>query len=303
MAPQKRNKAIPNDDPIMWEVDDDENKSTKVERRSKKKVDKGDELMNQFTQKDNDDCCGKKDSGMTREEQKAFNKFHYGEIDSDNDDGETEMNAAAGMRKRSKKDKGGLFGGIKPTHLLLMFLMVGSAFIPMIIMGAEVVAPYVSQVLPDFTPMMVNLGLAATPKRRLVSFYEKHNPDKMEEVDKILLKYAGDYGKMVKKLESKYHDYGYFLKWEEDGSVAELQKKTYEYMQVTGAKYYTKYVPYPLRRGLLNIYTNVLTITKKIYKQLDKWTNPKMNVPKGAKSGAGNTRKSRRERNFENRDN
>jgi hypothetical protein len=30
----------------------------------------------------------------------------------------------------------------------------------------------------------------------------------MDEVEKILKKYAGDYKSMTKKLESKYNDYG-----------------------------------------------------------------------------------------------
>ena len=49
-----------------------------------------------------------------------------------------------------------------------------------------------------------------------MSFYEKHDPTKLEEVPKIMAKYYGDYPKLVKRLERRYQDYGYFQNWEQD---------------------------------------------------------------------------------------
>jgi len=58
-------------------------------------------------------------------------------------------------------------------------------------------------------------GIGSTPKKRVVTFYEKHAPEKIHEVDSIVSKYYGDYKTLTKKLERKYQDYGYFVGWEQ----------------------------------------------------------------------------------------
>ena len=87
--------------------------------------------------------------------------------------------------------------------------------------------------MPNFNlaPTMVSLGLMQTPKKRLVDFYQKHNQtDKLADdlVDATIMKYAGDYPTLIKKLERKYQDYGYFIGWEQEGGLADVQKKTYQ---------------------------------------------------------------------------
>ena len=60
----------------------------------------------------------------------------------------------------------------------------------------------------------------------LTKFYKKHAPDKgAEAVDSAIAKYSGDYEKMVKILEAKYGDYGFFLEWEKDSDMRAIMKK------------------------------------------------------------------------------
>ena len=66
------------------------------------------------------------------------------------------------------------------------------------------------------------LGVGATPKKRVLSFYEKHDPEKFDDIPKIMAKYYGDYPKLVKRLERRYQDYGYFKDWEQDEAPMKL---------------------------------------------------------------------------------
>jgi hypothetical protein len=72
MAPSRRNKKN-GDDPIMWEVDDNSGNDP-LGTSSGGKVDKGDELMKNFTKgkKGNEE---EDQSKMTPQQRKEFNKF------------------------------------------------------------------------------------------------------------------------------------------------------------------------------------------------------------------------------------
>jgi hypothetical protein len=70
--------------------------------------------------------------------------------------------------------------------MLLFFLLVGSAAIPAVVMLGDLVSPYVGKIIPDMSPLAVKFGLTPTPKRRLTSFYEKHNPDKVSVFHMLL---------------------------------------------------------------------------------------------------------------------
>ena len=94
----------------------------------------------------------------------------------------------------------------------------------------------------NLAPAMVSLGLMSTPQKRLIEFYNKHNQtDKLEEeqMNAIIMKYAGDYDTMIKKLERKYQDYGYFIGWEKEGGIVDVQEKTYQVSNNRRWKYNT----------------------------------------------------------------
>jgi len=135
-------------------------------------------------------------------------------------------------------------------------------------------------------------------------FYEKHNPEKMSDVEVIFQKYAGDYKTMTRKLESKYQDHGFFLGWEQDGGLADAQAKTYKFVAEVGGKYYQKYMPWQIRQGVLTLKIKAEYYWKKAYKQVDKWTTPAKPKTSGGSSAKGSSSKgkSRRERNSQARD-
>jgi hypothetical protein len=97
----------------------------------------------------------------------------------------------------------------------------------------------------NLAPAMVSLGLMSTPQKRLIEFYNKHNQtDKLEEeqMNAIIMKYAGDYDTMIKKLERKYQDYGYFIGWEKEGGIVDVQEKTYQVSNNRRWKYNTGFL-------------------------------------------------------------
>lgn len=66
----------------------------------------------------------------------------------------------------------------------------------------------------------------------------------VSDVEDLVLKYAGDYPNLVKKLEAKYHDYGFFIGWDREGDFQSMQKETYQWVSSQANKYYQRYVPW-----------------------------------------------------------
>merc|ERR1712008_445356 len=103
----------------------------------------------------------------------------------------------------------------------------------------------------------------AVPKKRVMSFYEKHDPTKFNEVPTILSKYYGDYPQLVKKLERKYQDYGYFLGCEEDEApfvlVREQLRDTYT---LWINSYWNVYAPQQAKTAARNIRYNLTSCTR-----------------------------------------
>ena len=106
-------------------------------------------------------------------------------------------------------------GGIKTLPLVMLIMLTGTTVIPALLYMGDYFSAFIQK-----NHIMGNLGqrlgIGPSPKKRVISFYEKHDPEKMGEVNNILSKYYGDYPKLVKRLERKYGDYGYFLNWESD---------------------------------------------------------------------------------------
>jgi hypothetical protein len=180
---------------------------------------------------------------------------------------------------------GGASKGIKSTPLILLIMMVGTTLLPALIFASD----YLGNFLAKNNVMGAvgfRLGIGQTPKKRVLSFYEKHDPAKIEEVPKILSKYYGDYPKLIKSLERKYQDYGYFIEWEQDEAPMTLAfEQLAETREYIGVQFNT-YAPQPIKTAARNIRYNVNTLYKKFRKLWKKhaWPilEPIFGVPKGA---------------------
>jgi len=153
---------------------------------------------------------------------------------------------------------------IKPLPLLFLLLMVGGSALPGIIflydnMGAMLGSTTVGK-------MGYHMGIGQTPVKRVVSFYEKHGPENLHKVDKLMGDYYGKYPELTKKLERKYHDYGYFLNWEEDDSARNNVFKMLQETTETGGKLWKKNAPFSLQSAANNIGYNVNGLYKEARK-------------------------------------
>lgn len=211
-------------------------------------------------------------------------KSQYAGIDSD------EEEEFVGKRRPKKASKG-YFSGIRWTHVALLFMLTGTAILPVVVFMAEHAAGALVSVVPSGLGTFGEAwGLTKTPKNRLKAFYEKHNPEKVGEIDVLLGKYRGDYKSMIKKLEAKYGDYGFFIGWEKENDFAAIQKKTFDYVYKHGNKYYQRYVPFPVRTGFRNIYYNVYNLVSKGYKTIDGLINPKPSKSKSKRRSSSKPR-------------
>jgi len=198
-------------------------------------------------------------------------------------------------QKKSSSDK-----GIKTTPLILLILMVGTTLLPGLIYASDFLGAFMAKnnVLGQIG---FRLGMGAVPKKRVMSFYEKHDPTKLNDVPDILSKYYGDYPKLVKKLERKYQDYGYFLGWEEDEAPFMIAK---EQLQDTYTlwinSYWNVYAPQQAKIAARNIRYNLTFLHKKFHKIFWKkiWPHlePFLGVPKGGEKQKRKDREEARKR-------
>eukprot|EP00558_Chaetoceros_sp_UNC1202_P001403 CAMPEP_0197258400 /NCGR_PEP_ID=MMETSP1429-20130617/81930_1 /TAXON_ID=49237 /ORGANISM="Chaetoceros sp., Strain UNC1202" /LENGTH=269 /DNA_ID=CAMNT_0042722497 /DNA_START=18 /DNA_END=827 /DNA_ORIENTATION=+ len=200
---------------------------------------------------------------------------------------------------------------IKKGPLILLVMLTGTTLLPALLYAGDWFGNFMQK-----QHIMGNVGhklnIGASPKKRVLSFYEKHSPEKIEEVDVILAKYYGDYPKLVKRLERKYQDYGYFLNWEKDEAPMTLAfeklSETKQFMQ----KKFNKYAPQQLKTAARNISYNLGTVHKKgrvVWKKTV-WPvlEPIFGVPDGAAAqkrkdrAESKNKKGRRKKNAEYRD-
>lgn len=189
---------------------------------------------------------------------------------------------------------GGGGGGlrIKTTPLILLILMVGTTLLPALIY----VGDYASSFLAKNNvagAIGFRLGIGSVPKKRVLSFYEKHAPEKLDDVPTILSKHYGDYPKLIKKLERKYQDYGYFMGWEEDEAPIRIAMEHLRATYDTWVQnYWNRYAPQLLKTAFRNIRYNLTFLYKrgtKIWKkQVWPLIEPVFGVPGG---GAAQKRK------------
>lgn len=224
------------------------------------------------------------------ENEEVTNMFNVAdESDSDNSDSGEEVTSS--KKKKDKQEEEPVRipvkkpQGIKTTPLILLIMMVGTTVLPALIYASDMLANY-AQTHHILGSIGYRMGLGAVPRKRVLSFYEKHDPLKLEDVPTILSKHYGDYPKLVRKLERKYQDYGYFLGWEEDEApltlALEQLAQTREYIV---HQYWNRYAPQPLKTAARNISYNLATLTKKGRKVWKRtiWPllEPIFGVPKG----------------------
>ena len=186
-----------------------------------------------------------------------------------------------GLSKASASSGGG--GGIKRTPLILLILLTGTTLLPALIYAGDYLSSFLAQ-NNVLGAIGFRLGIGSVPRKRVLSFYEKHAPEKVNDVPHILSKYYGDYPTLIKKLERKYQDYGYFLGWEEDEAPMRLAmeqlQSTYTDVWLVN---WNRYAPQILKTGARNIRYNLTFLVKKFRKvwkrQIWPWLEPIFGVP------------------------
>lgn len=263
------------------------------------------------TKKEKDDCCG------------------GGDDDDDKNDADEDSKPVVTKKKKRKKSKlassqqanGGQSkappqsssagGGIKTLPLIMLLMLTGTTLLPALLYAGDYISSFMAK-----NHILGNLGhklnIGSSPRKRVLSFYEKHDPDKLDEVDKILAKYYGDYPKLIKRLERKYQDYGYFLNWEEDEAPMTLAFEKLDETKIMIQKEFNKRAPQQVKTAVRNISFNLGKLYKKgrvIWKkQVWPILEPVLGVPDGAKEqkrkdrAEAQKRKGRRKANDEYRD-
>merc|ERR1712238_235821 len=266
-------------------------KDSKLRRRNKKKEEKenGD---------DNADDFGLSDMplppGMTNKTDDSDDSSDEGKVRNDHEELMT-------IRKKKKKPSSCCKGneetsdmppkpksnqGIKTTPLILLILMVGTTVLPGLIFASDYIGGFLQKnhVLGQIG---FRLGMGSVPKKRVMSFYEKYDPNKLNEVPAILSKYYGDYPKLIKRLERKYQDYGYFLGWEADEApLALAMEQLQDVYTLWINSYWNVYAPQTLKTAARNVRYNLTFLQKKFRrawkKQIWPHLEPFFGVPKGA---------------------
>jgi len=257
----------------------------KLRRRNRKKAE-AEGVTDMFGTGDEDDDAGG-DRAPTNEDLNDAAAAAEGDMPKKKKKGKSKPpGAAPAIPPGAGGGGGGNTGGIKTLPLIFLVLMVGTTLLPALIYMGDYAAVFLSK-NNIMGSIGFRLGIGAVPKKRVLSFYEKHNPEKLDEVPGILAKHYGEYPKLIKKLERKYQDYGYFVGWEDDEApiriAMEQLQATYD---VWLQQYWNKYAPQPLKTAFRNIRYNLTFLYKQFKKAWKKqiWPllEPIFGVPDGA---------------------
>mmetsp|Transcript_9356 Transcript_9356/g.16277 ORF Transcript_9356/g.16277 Transcript_9356/m.16277 type:complete len:321 (-) Transcript_9356:82-1044(-) len=179
---------------------------------------------------------------------------------------------AAAAAKRSRGEDGGTAAvatggggsgeGIKTLPLVMLIMLTGTTVLPALLYMGDWFGAFIQK-----NHIMGNLGhrlgIGPSPKKRVISFYEKHDPEKLNEIPTILAKYYGDYPKLVKRLERKYGDYGYFINWEKDEAPMTLAfEKIWETQEMLATQF-DRHAPALVKTGARNMRHNFGFLYKK----------------------------------------
>lgn len=175
--------------------------------------------------------------------------------------------------------------GIKTGPLIVLVMLFGTAIIPAMLFFGDWAGGMI-QKHHIMGGLGFKLGIGPSPRQRVVSFYEKHDPTKINDVTKILSKHYGDYPKLIKRLERKYQDYGYFMNWEEDEAPYKLAKEKLGMTADLIGKKWKRHAPLPLQNGARNMKHNTGRLYRKgrVFWKKHAWPHlePFFGVPKGA---------------------
>jgi len=256
--------------------------------------------QNRAAAKDGEDAFGENADGGGQEEQESDiplppkmlkAKVVVETVAEDSDEDSDDMPIKSKMKKKRAPvagagGGGGVAGtGLKRGPLILLVLLTGTTLLPALIFASDYIGKFMakSNVLGS---VGFRLGIGAVPKKRVLSFYEKHAPEKLDEVPHILSKYYGDYPTLIKRLERKYQDYGYFIGWQEDEApLVYVREQLQSLYDAWISQYWNRYAPQILKTAFRNIRYNVGTLIKKFKKVWRKhlWPTlePIFGVPKG----------------------
>ena len=208
--------------------------------------------------------------------------------DSDDDDNMNSMPTKSKLRQKQQQAdkashpplaKAGGDKGIKMGPLIMLLIMFGTTLIPAVLYLGDAASSYWGQV-DVMKNIGYQLGMGPVPRKRVVSFYEKHNPDKLADVPKVLRNHYGDYPKLIRKLERKYQDYGYFMGWEEDEAPSRIvQEQFQEWYSIWIQKYWNVHAPVWLRTRVRNIKYNLNGLYKQGRKLWRKYVWPYLLEP------------------------
>lgn len=262
---------------------------------------------------------------MAKSEMKNDFELNFDDLPTPQTDAKNEQDEGeepAMKKKKRKKTKPTSTGGpatppapaskgIKMGPLIMLIMMTGTTLLPALLYAGDWFGNVIQK-----QHILGNLGhklnIGASPKKRVYSFYEKHAPEKLDEVDAILAKYYGDYPKLVKKLERKYQDYGYFLHWEQDEAPMTLAFEKLEETKKYIQKKFNQHAPQGAKNAVRNIQYNLSKLYRKgrvIWKK-KVWPilEPFFGVPDGTAAQkrkdreAAQNRKGRRKKNSDYRD-
>ncbi|GAX12771.1 hypothetical protein FisN_15Hh250 [Fistulifera solaris] len=185
----------------------------------------------------------------------------------DDHDSEEEAPPAMPKKKKGKAVPIGVpppssKGGIKRAPLILLILMTGTTLLPALLYAGDFLSSFLAK--SNITGGLgYRMGIGHVPRKRVLSFYEKHAPEKVNDVPHILSKYYGDYPKLIKSLERKYQDYGYFMGWEEDEAPMKLMTEYLNDIYSLWIKQWNRHAPQALKTAARNAKYNIMTVYKK----------------------------------------
>ena len=267
-------------------------KDSKLRRRNRRKEEGGAAVTDMFGVQDDDD-----DDDATNQvvESVPLPPSLSGDAPVEEDTSDDEKVATTSLPKKKKKKKTDDVAallkskpkkeGIKTLPLIFLILMTGTTLLPVVLYAGDYVSAFLAK-----SNLMGSLGhrlnFGHVPRKRVLSFYEKHAPEKVPDVPKILAKHHGDYPLLIKKLERKYQDYGYFVGWEQDESPQRWLRENMSDAYAVWIKIWNRYAPQLLKTAARNARYNLTTVYKKGYKIWKRSVWPKLEPILGVPEGA-----------------
>ena len=97
--------------------------------------------------------------------------------------------------------------------------------------------------------------------------------------------------KMIKVLESKYNDYGFFIGWEQDSDWRILMQKEMKKTQIKVKKLWRRYAPWGVQRTVYNIWANFEFVVRKVRSLVLPDDKPKRKPRSSGSSSKSSTRR------------